>query len=120
MTWIVDHNAVQELAGTLGLEKPVSVMKKTFRQSYIQGAQLSGEDGHVILLNRALDHDMANHTLCHELRHCFQRERLGEDADQAYELYMMLAGYAEHPLELDADEWAAETAPNVRLVRAAT
>lgn len=117
MSWTVDHNAVQELAESLGLTKPVSVVQRRFDQSYIQGAQQSGPDGHVILLNRDLAPDVANTTICHELRHCHQRELLGEAADVAYALFLMSAGYNQHPLELDADQWAEETAPSVRLIR---
>lgn len=117
MSWSVDHEAVNALAGALGITKPVSVVKRRFDHPRIQGAQQTGSDGHIILLGRTLDPEKANFVLCHELRHCWQQEMLGDEADEIYTLFMMLAGYRDHPLEADADEFADATAPRVRLIR---
>jgi hypothetical protein len=116
--WRVEHGAVQSLANSLGLEKPVSVVMSVMPHSWMLGAQASGPDGHVIRLNRDQDAEKANLTLCHEIRHCFQRERFadGADADALYLLANLLYGYEGNPLEQDADEYAEATAPHVRLI----
>jgi hypothetical protein len=117
--WCVDHEALRALAAELGITKPVSGVKRRFPHSYIHGAQQSGEDGHVVMVNREISADLANATLCHELRHCLQREQLGADADMAYTVMNMVFGYDDNPLEKDADEYMAATAPHVRLIREA-
>lgn len=116
MRWKVNHDEVARLAAELGLTKPVQVVTRALGPKYV-GRQDTGPDGHVIELNSAWPDGVRVNLACaHELAHCVQREALGDHADTIYDLLLLKHGYGDHPLEVEATEFAYAVAPSRRLV----
>lgn len=77
------------------------------------------DDGtHRIVVNIGLCARCAAHTIIHEMRHAWQKERMGvEGMAVAYQRAEQVHGYNDNPYERDAERTAAELAPCYRLVK---